>query len=348
MYGGCALSMERSEVPPKAAADSRVGRAGGLALRALLAADGVGAVAPVASGFASSLVAPPPLWMLRPATRAAPSSGTAHSLATAMPGAAVDAGCGSVYGAVGPELRFGAAELGRRRISRPPDASVSRGGGVWERLRCGCRWHRECCGWRAAMRAAPGLRALGRFVDAGWQDLRAVHDSRGPCSEKCPFLVRSSRGVSSDGGLRGVSDAWRAYLAKASPFSDAWRANLAANWRFSRPRPLSGCMERKTCHGLPPGDAFREHFAIVERLGTHQGIILPRPDARAERSARPCATTPCATMPCAAAPQRPAHALRARRSCPRAARHSATMPCTVRGAFVAAEKVSCGLRVSMR
>ena len=99
----------------------------------------------------------------RPATRAAPSSGTAHSLATAMPGAAVDAGCGSVYGAVGPELRFGAAELGRRRISRPPDASVSRGGGVWERLRCGCRWHRECCGWRAAMRAAPGLRALGRF-----------------------------------------------------------------------------------------------------------------------------------------------------------------------------------------
>lgn len=97
------------------------------------------------------------------ATRAAPSSGTAHSLATTMLSAAADAGCGIVYGAVGPELRFGAAELGRRRISRPPDASVSRGGGVWERLRCGCRWHRECCGWRAAMRAAPGLRALGRF-----------------------------------------------------------------------------------------------------------------------------------------------------------------------------------------
>lgn len=31
-----------------------------------------------------------------------------------------------------------------------------------------------------------------------------------------------------------------------------------------------------------------------------------------------------------------------------AARHSAATPCTVRGAFVAAEKVSCGLRVSMR
>lgn len=34
MYGGCALSMEQSEAPPKAAADSRVGCASGLALRA--------------------------------------------------------------------------------------------------------------------------------------------------------------------------------------------------------------------------------------------------------------------------------------------------------------------------
>ncbi len=106
-----------------------------------------------------------------------------------------------------------------------------------------------------------------RSVVRGWQDSRAVHDSRGLCSEKCPFLARSSRGVSSNGDLRGISDAWRADLAKASPFSDAWRANLAANWRFSRPRPLLGCMERKTCHGLPPGNASREHFAIGKRPG---------------------------------------------------------------------------------
>ncbi len=46
-----------------------------------------------------------------------------------------------------------------------------------------------------------------------WQDLRAVRDSRGPCSEKGPFLARSSRGVSSNGDLRGVSDAWSAKLA---------------------------------------------------------------------------------------------------------------------------------------
>ena len=83
----------------------------------------------------------------------------------------------------------------------------------------------------------------------GWQDLRAMRDSRGPCSEKCPFLARSSRGVSSDGDLRGISDAWRAYPAKASSFwihggdmlprtgdfpargrfRDAWSAKLATD-----------------------------------------------------------------------------------------------------------------------
>ena len=132
--------------------------------------------------------------------------------------------------------------------------------------------------WRWS--AAQGLRALGRFVDAGWQDSRAMRDSRGPCSEKCPFLAGYSRGVSSNGGLRGISDAWRAYPAKASPFSDAWRANLAANWRFSRPRPLSGCMERKTCHGLPPGNAPRRNLATARHSRTHRARILPLPVAR--------------------------------------------------------------------
>ena len=126
------------------------------------------------------------------------------------------------------------------------------------------------------IRAAPWLRSLALF-GGGWQDLRTMHDSRGPCSEKGPFLARYSRGVSSGGGLRGFSDAWRAYLAKASPFSDAWRANLAANWRFSRPRPLSGCMERKTCHGLPPGDAPRRNPATARHSRTHRARILPLP-----------------------------------------------------------------------
>ena len=128
--------------------------------------------------------------------------------------------------------------------------------------------------------AAPRLRALGRFGDAGWQDLRAVRDSRGPCSESGPFMARSSRGVFPNSCLQGFSNTWRAYLARASPFSDAWRANLAANWRFSRPRPLSGCMERKTCHGLPPRNAPRRNLATARHSRTHRARILPLPVAR--------------------------------------------------------------------
>ena len=71
------------------------------------------------------------------------------------------------------------------------------------------------------------------------------------------------------------------YMARISCqsqlISDAWRANLAMNWRFSRPRPLSGCMERKTCHGLPPGNAPRRNLATDRRSGTHRARILPLP-----------------------------------------------------------------------
>lgn len=51
-----------------------------------------------------------------------------------------------------------------------------------------------------------------------WQDSRVVHDSRGLCSEKAPFVARSSRGVSPKGDLQGISDTWRANLAKVSSF----------------------------------------------------------------------------------------------------------------------------------
>ena len=169
-----------------------------------------------------------------------------------------------------------------------------------------------------------------RSVVGGWQDSRAVHDSRGPCSEKCPFLARSSRGVSSNGGLRGISDAWRAYPAKASSFRmhgvrilprtgdfpvrshfrDAWSAKLATDCRpgthFASILPSASARERtaaESCHGKTPenasreniatasqakgasgrnpatvgrrGNASREHFAIVERLGTHIRNVLP-------------------------------------------------------------------------
>ena len=62
------------------------------------------------------------------------------------------------------------------------------------------------------------FRAQGLANAESWQDLRDVHDSRGLCSEKGPFLARYSRGVSSNGDLQGFSDTWHAYLAKASSF----------------------------------------------------------------------------------------------------------------------------------
>ena len=102
-------------------------------------------------------------------------------------------------------------------------------------------------------------------------------------------------------------------------FRDAWSAKLATDCRPGTHRggilPRQGTWERtareychcqsgqeriraQSRHRRTPGNALREHFAIVERPGTHQGIILPRPDARAERPARPCAMAPARPTPC--------------------------------------------------
>ena len=51
-----------------------------------------------------------------------------------------------------------------------------------------------------------------------WPDSRVGPDSRGQCGEKGPSLARSARYAFPKGDLRGFSDAWRAYLAKASSF----------------------------------------------------------------------------------------------------------------------------------
>ena len=73
------------------------------------------------------------------------------------------------------------------------------------------------------------------------------------------------------------------YMARISCqsqlISDAWRANLAKKGRFSRPRPLSGCMERKTCHGLPPGNAPRRNLVTAKRPGMHRARTLSPSDA---------------------------------------------------------------------
>ena len=83
---------------------------------------------------------------------------------------------------------------------------------------------------------------------------------------------------------------------------DAWRVNLAREGRFSRPGPLRGCMERKDCHGLPPGNASRENIATASRPRAHcrhallcsslrrmhRGRMLPCPTARGRTAAASC------------------------------------------------------------
>ena len=132
----------------------------------------------------------------------------------------------------------------------------------------------------------------------GWQDLRAVRDSRGPCSESGPFMARSSRGVSPNGGLRGFSDAWRAYPAKASSFRmhgarilprkgafpvrghfrDAWSAKLATDCRpgthFASIFPSASARERtvvKSCHGKALGNAPHEYIATASQAKNASG-----------------------------------------------------------------------------
>ena len=51
-----------------------------------------------------------------------------------------------------------------------------------------------------------------------WQDLRAMHDLKGLCSEKGPSLARCLPGVFLDSDLQGILNTWRAYLAKTSSF----------------------------------------------------------------------------------------------------------------------------------
>ena len=96
------------------------------------------------------------------------------------------------------------------------------------------------------------------------------------------------------------------YMARISCHSqlilNTRRQYAATNWRFSRPRPLSGCMERKTCHGLPPGNAPRRNLATasqakgtsgrnpatVGRWGTHFASILPSSSAWERIRAQSC------------------------------------------------------------
>ena len=196
---------------------------------------------------------------------------------------------------------------------------------------------------RAASRKASRMRCAGTPRPASplappatpkrnaqeWQDSRLMHDSRSPRSEKRPFLARSSRGVFPNGYLQGFSDAWRAYLAKASSFRIHSARILPKSAHFgcmaaiccqegalfpseapfgiheAQNLPRIDTRERtaqeychcqsgqeritaQSCHRRMPKSASRKHFAIVERLGTHRGIILPWQAARKCTAATPC------------------------------------------------------------
>ena len=126
------------------------------------------------------------------------------------------------------------------------------------------------------------FRAQGLANAESWQDLHVVHDSRGLCSEKGPFLARYSRGVSSNGDLQGFSDAWRAYLAKASSFRMRGGDILPRRGPFpvrglfgihrGKILPSSDTQERITStyrHRQALGNAFRGHLAVAERPRAH-------------------------------------------------------------------------------
>ena len=127
---------------------------------------------------------------------------------------------------------------------------------------------------RSAAHKGGAMVASLALFGGGWQDLRTMHDSRGPCSEKGPFLTRYSRGVSSNGGLRGFSDTWRAYLAKASSFRMHGARILPRTGDF----PVRGHFR----------DAWSAKLATDCRPGTHRGEILPRQSARERIAREPC------------------------------------------------------------
>ena len=88
-------------------------------------------------------------------------------------------------------------------------ASHKAGGACASRMRCA---------GTPSPRLAPHLARNTQRNTQEWQDSRVAHDSGGLCSEKTPFVARSSRGVFPKGDLQGISDTCRANLAKVSSF----------------------------------------------------------------------------------------------------------------------------------
>ena len=184
-----------------------------------------------------------------------------------MPRAAVR-GAGAL-GGVGP--------TGPRTARQPTDAA----GGV------GCRSTHRCRGRHSSAKDMGGARAWrhpllpscasgpdGCGAVGAWQDLRAVHDSRGACSEKGPFAARSSRSVFPDGCLQGFSDAWRAYLAKTSSFRMHGGDILPRTGAFPARGSFGNAWGEKTATVDCPGIRHGEMLPRIAALGARHGDIL--------------------------------------------------------------------------
>ena len=144
-----------------------------------------------------------------------------------------------------------------------------------------------------------GARAAKR--GPSWQDLRAVYPPTAICGafrmhgarilpKPARFLMHGARILPRTGDFPVRGRFW-----------DAWSAKLATDCRLGTHRgeilPRQGTWGRiareycrcqsgqerisaQSCHCRTLGNAFREHFAIVERPGTHRARILPLPVAR--------------------------------------------------------------------
>ena len=157
-----------------------------------------------------------------------------------------------------------------------------------------------------------GVRAAKRAPS--WQDLRAVY----PPTAVCGAFRMHGAYILPKPAHFGCMACESCHELAIFPSEAAFGMHGAQNL------PRIAARERiraQSCHRQAPGNAFHGHFAISERPQRRSARHhAPRHHAPQRHNAMRCnIATPCATM-----------------------------PCTVRGAFVAAEKVSCGLRVSMR
>ena len=110
---------------------------------------------------------------------------------------------------------------------------------------------------------------MARFARRAWFE--------GPVQRKEPFPGKIFTPCVPERRFAGLFGCIARISCQSQLILNTRRRYAATNWRFSRPKPLLGCMERKICHGLPPGNTFREHFTIGKRPGTHRARILPLP-----------------------------------------------------------------------